>query len=188
MHNNVPLLDPATDRVIGEMDRLQAHVEGRYHAAISVLLFRADGAQMVQKRALAKHHSGGLWANACCSHPAPGEPAAEAATRRLDEEMGVRAPLRQIGVIRYRAPVRDQDGRRLVEHERVDLFTGAFEGAAEPDPAEAADWRWVFDPSRDIDTGDELAPWFALYLRVIKPDLQIGRQAPVDFGSFYLTE
>ncbi len=183
--NTVPLLDPATDRVVGAMDKLQAHVEGRYHAAVSVLVFRADGAQMVQKRAPAKYHSAGLWANACCSHPMPGEPALAAATRRLAEEMGVAAPLQPLGVIRYRAPVRDPQGRPMVEHERVDLFAGVFEGAADPDPDEASDWRWSRAPADDLGA-EMLAPWFALYLRLIAPPLP--NAAPVDFGTFELDE
>jgi isopentenyldiphosphate isomerase len=28
---------------------------------------------LIQRRALSKYHSGGLWANSCCSHPRYGE-------------------------------------------------------------------------------------------------------------------
>jgi isopentenyl-diphosphate delta-isomerase len=42
---------------------------------------------------LDKYHSPGLWSNACCSHPQPGEETKLAAIRRVTEELGVTIPL-----------------------------------------------------------------------------------------------
>jgi len=55
---------------------------------------------LIQKRALTKYHSGGLWTNSCCGHPRPSETLIEAATRRLKEEIGLSLslPLKEIGV------------------------------------------------------------------------------------------
>ena len=184
---NVVLLDPATDRILGEMEKLEAHRQGRYHAAVSVLLFRGDNAQFVQRRAQIKYHSGGLWANACCSHPFPGENLADAASRRLHEELGVVAPITEIGVIRYRCRVTGRDGAELVEHEHVRLFAGRFDGPAHPNPQEVDAVNWMDRPDTgDVATKANLTPWFRLYLRLISPEIITRNMAPIDFGFFDL--
>ena len=63
------ILVDANDHVIGQMEKLQAHQEGRLHRAISVCLFDHRGRWLLQRRALKKYHSPGLWSNSCCSHP-----------------------------------------------------------------------------------------------------------------------
>ena len=64
------ILVDGRDREIGTATKLQAHVEGTLHRAFSVVLLR-DGAEgpelLLAKRSMAKYHSGGLWANSCCS-------------------------------------------------------------------------------------------------------------------------
>ena len=184
---NVVLLDPATDRIVGEMEKLEAHQQGRYHAAMSVLLFRGDNAQLVQRRAQTKYHSGGLWANACCSHPRPGENIAHAASRRLQEELGVVTPVTEIGTIRYRCRVTGGNGFELIEHEHVRLFFGRFEGPVQPNPEEvdAVKWAERTDAS-DIGAKADLTPWFRLYLRIVCPDVIAHNMEPNDFGFFDL--
>jgi isopentenyl-diphosphate Delta-isomerase len=182
----VAILDTATDQIVGEMDKLQAHVEGRYHAAISVLLCRSDGLQLVQRRAVDKYHSGGLWANACCGHQKLGENAGDAVSRRLYEELGVLIPLSHIGVIRYRAHVRGPDGGHLMEHERVDLFTGLHDGDVNFNPAEASEIRWVSRDCRELTGAAELAAWFKLYMDVIGLEPRKADGRTIDFGYFDL--
>ncbi len=49
---------------------------------------------LIQQRALTKYHSGGLWANTCCSHPLPNEPLYHKAIhRRLNEELGMQCDM-----------------------------------------------------------------------------------------------
>src|SRR5262245_48862013 len=77
-------------RTTGVTRKLAAHrPPGQLHRAISIFLLDASGRLLIQRRARAKYHSGGLWSNTCCSHPAPGEAPADAAVRRLREELGV---------------------------------------------------------------------------------------------------
>jgi len=177
--SDVVLLDPADDRPVGTMEKLEAHRLGRYHAAISVLLVDAEGRHVLQQRAAGKYHSAGLWANACCSHPLPGEAVADAAHRRLREEMGIETRLVPLGVTRYRAQVGD-----LIEYEHVSLFGGVFEGAMAPDPDEAAAVMVV--PEAAI-AGLRLTPWFRLYLRELG-DIAgliggaLAGAAPKDYG------
>ena len=81
------------DNPIGAMEKLLAHEKGELHRALSVLIVNSKNEILLQRRALGKYHSPGLWTNTCCSHPYPGEDALEAANRRLKEEMGMTANL-----------------------------------------------------------------------------------------------
>ena len=77
------------DAPVGVMEKMEAHEKGVLHRAFSIFIFNSKGEMLLQQRADNKYHSAGLWTNACCSHPQPGEETATAAHRRLKEEMGV---------------------------------------------------------------------------------------------------
>ena len=81
------------DRKTGFMEKQEVHEKGLLHRAFSVFIFNQEGRMMLQKRARAKYHSGGLWTNTCCGHPRPGEKTLNAAKRRLYEEMGINCKL-----------------------------------------------------------------------------------------------
>ncbi len=158
------ILVDENDRELGTEPKLAAHERGLLHRAVSVFLFDGRGNTLLQRRAAGKYHSAGLWANACCSHPRPGESAADAARRRLREEMGVDCELRPIHTFTYRADV----GGGLVEHELDHVFAGRFDGEPAPNPAEVADWRWhdVAALERDVEANPErYARWLAAALR-----------------------
>ena len=188
MRQDVVLLDPATDAETGLMEKLEAHRLGRYHSAISLLIFDSEGRQLVQRRAAGKYHGGGLWANACCSHPLPGETVADAAMRRAREELGIAPRLRPAGTIRYRAPVpaaAEPDGR-LIEHEHVSLFVGRHDGPVDPDPEESDATGWLTRPALLAAIGaGGYVPWFALYMRTL-PERPDDWRAEADYGYFDL--
>jgi isopentenyl-diphosphate Delta-isomerase len=159
----VVLVD-ADDRPIGTMPKLAAHRCGLLHRAVSVFVRDRNGRLLLQQRALGKYHSGGLWTNACCSHPRPGEGAAEAAERRLVEEMSIACSLRFLFRMRYCAQV----SNGLVEHELVHVFSGQFDGVPDPNPAEVMAWRWRRAADIAADVGrrpDEYTVWFQRYCR-----------------------
>ena len=157
------ILVDASDREQGSAEKLDAHMRGLLHRAVSVLLFDSRGRTLLQKRAAGKYHSAGLWSNACCSHPRPGEETLAAARRRLREEMGVDAPLAHALSFVYRAEV----GGGLVEHELDHVFVGRFEGEPRPDPAEVEAWEWR-DAARLLSEvyaePERYAPWLPLAL------------------------
>ncbi len=151
------------DRETGTAPKLLAHERGDLHRAFSVMIHDRVGRQLLQKRHLGKYHSGGLWSNACCGHPRPGEDVKDAASRRLQEEMGFSCALTPLGTITYRAQV----GGNLIEHELVHILAGLYEGTVHPDPQEADDIAWR--SLAEIRQGAAAAPetytaWFRTYL------------------------
>lgn len=133
------LLVDAGDRPLGLADKLDAHRQGRLHRAFSVFVFDAAGRTLLQRRAAGKYHSGGLWSNACCSHPLATPALPVQARARLREEMGVDCPLRLVDHLVYAAPV----AADLSEHEFDHVLCGRSDARPRPDPAEVMDWRWL---------------------------------------------
>ena len=157
-------------RVQGEAPKLDAHQPpGRLHLAFSVLLFRPDGRVLLQRRAEAKYHFPGVWANACCSHPAPGEGVVASAERRLVEELGLRCDLTEVGAFVYRARC---ESTGLVEHELDHVLVGTTTGEPSPDPGEVAETCWelpagVLDGSFAGAGARKLAPWLVPALSLV---------------------
>jgi isopentenyl-diphosphate delta-isomerase len=169
------ILVDETDREIGYAEKLEAHRDGgRLHRAFSIVLFDAEGRMLLQQRASAKYHFGGLWTNACCGHPRRGEELLPAARRRLREELGVDTELRRAFSFRYTAT---DAGSGLTERELDHVLVGTVDGPVRPDPAEIDALRWV-DPgelSRDLDAHPErYTPWFADVVARL-PELQALR-------------
>ncbi len=131
------------DQEIGVEEKLVAHQQAKLHRAFSIFIIRYYANQLqtlLQQRQLNKYHSAGLWTNACCSHPMPGESIIEAGQRRLKEEMGISADLTEIGAFCYQAEV----GAGLTEHEFDHVLIGAFENDIIAfNPEEVASCRWV---------------------------------------------
>ncbi len=156
------ILIDTEDTVIGAEEKLMAHRRGLLHRAFSVLIFNSKKEMLLQKRATTKYHSGGLWTNACCGHPRPGEDTMSAAHRRLQEEMGFECELGFLYKFTYRAQLGE-----FTEHECDHVFVGYFDGIPEPDPAEAE--GWTARPVREIIADAERNPerytfWFRLIL------------------------
>jgi isopentenyl-diphosphate Delta-isomerase len=161
--NDPVILVDADDVQVGTAGKLDAHKRGLKHRAISVLVRNSAGELLLQQRNPAKYHSGLLWANACCSHPLPGESTADAAARRLNEEMGFTCTLEPLFKFDYRAPVSDE----LIENELVHVFGGMHDGPIAPDPAEVVQWKWIrFDDlAADLrDRPEAYAVWFQKYV------------------------
>lgn len=137
MEEQVVLVD-RRDREQGSAEKMSAHREGRLHRAFSVFIFNPRGELLLQRRAAGKYHSAGLWSNACCGHPRPGEDLLAAARQRLREEMGFETDIHQIGHFIYREPV----GAGLWEHEYDHVLTGEYGGNPVPNPVEVMEWKW----------------------------------------------
>ena len=138
------ILVDGLDREVGTATKLQAHIgKGRLHRAFSVVLVR-DGAggpeMLLSRRCEGKYHSGGLWANTCCSHPRAGEEVVDAAYRRVKEELGCEAEdLREVCAFVYRA----EFDNGVTEHEYDHVIVGGFAGQLDLDPSEVSEVRWI---------------------------------------------
>lgn len=179
------------DEEIGTCGKMQTHEEGRLHRAFSVFVFWQDSEEdsknpgscklLIQKRAKGKYHSGGKWANSCCSHPRHGETIQDAVSRRLPEETGINAAicdLREEGSFVYRA----EFANGLSEYEYDHVFTGLITGksterdycfARNPEEAEEmqfVDIEWLCQDV--LDAPGKYAPWFITALPIALKRLQ----------------
>ncbi len=147
------------------VEKLEAHQKGLRHKAVSVFVMHGTEV-LIQRRAMCKYHTPGLWANTCCTHPKWGEDPEDCAHRRLDEELGITGlKLEPRDRLEYRADV----GGGLIEHEVVDIFTAQVPERISvlPNPLEVMDVDWV-----DLDVLAGLArkdsgkytPWLKIYL------------------------
>lgn len=152
------------DGTLSPVEKLEVHQRGLRHLAISVFVMRGN-TTLLQRRALGKYHTPGLWTNSCCTHPRWGEASAQCAKRRLQEELGISdLTLKPAGQIEYRADV----GGGLIEHELVDIFTAEASEALSitPNPDEVMQTRWITlgDLATEIQHNPtQFTPWLRIY-------------------------
>ncbi len=127
------------DEKIGLMPKMEAHEKALLHRAFSVFVFNNKNELMLQKRALHKYHSPGLWTNTCCSHQRDGETSIEAGKRRLQEEMGFVTELEESISCIYKAPF----DNGLTEHELDHILIGSYNGEPAINEDEVASWKWM---------------------------------------------
>jgi isopentenyl-diphosphate Delta-isomerase len=167
------------DGALTPVEKLSVHRMGLRHKAVSVFVMKGDKV-LLQRRAMGKYHTPGLWANSCCTHPHWDEPPAGCARRRLAEELGIEG---LSPILRERVEYRADVGGGLTEHEVVDIFTAeAPEGLSiDPDPEEVMATRWVrlADLAAEAQAEpDRFTPWLRIYLEQhgarIFPDLALA--------------
>ena len=148
------------DEPVGTATKEEAHRRGDLHRAFSVFLYHEDRL-LIQQRAFHKYHSGGLWANACCSHPRPGEALEDAVRRRLKEEAGIECEVKEIFSFVYKHRFAED----LYEHEYDHVFLGEYCGDPVPNPEEIEAFRWISfgDLKRELaEDPENFAPWFVI--------------------------
>lgn len=170
MENSQPLvvLVNEDDSERGTMPKLPAHEPpGELHRAISVFVVDDAGRYLIQRRASGKYHFPGIWANACCSHPKPGENVADAGTRRLQEELGINAETRAVGWFIYEATCPNSG---LIERELDHVLLAHWTGEPELNPEEADASRWITEAEllEELATKPEqYSPWLPLAFQVL---------------------
>ena len=138
MEERVVLVDE-NDREIGTMPKMEAHQKAVLHRAISVFILNKKGEWLLQRRALSKYHSSGLWSNAACTHPRPNETYLEAANRRLKEEMGMECELTDLFNFIYKEKLDNE----LTEHELDHVFIGYSEEIPNFNAEEVCDYKYI---------------------------------------------
>ena len=149
------------DQQIGLMPKLEAHQKAVLHRAFSVFILNDKNELMLQQRAEHKYHSPLLWTNTCCSHQRDGETNIQAGSRRLMEEMGFEADLRELFHFIYKAPF----DNGLTEHELDHVMIGYFNGNPEINPEEVAQFKWmtIEDVKKDMSVHPDIyTVWFKI--------------------------
>lgn len=154
------------DREIGSMEKIKAHQDGVLHRAFSVFLFNNKKELLMQKRAISKYHSGGLWSNTCCSHPAPGQSLQEAVNSALQRELGILCAVNSVGSFIYKKEL----GNGLIEHEYDHLFVGNYDGSIKINPEEVDEIKYMNVPDilKDVKANSEnYTAWFSGTLEIV---------------------
>ena len=160
------------DRPVGSAGKAEAHRRGLLHRAFSVFLVSGN-TMHIQQRALHKYHSGGLWSNACCSHPRVGEALSDAVQRRLQQELGLRTPCREIGAFVYHHKFSEE----LFEYEYDHVFVGEYTGRVTLNPEEAMAMQWVeLDAlAKDLQQNPQkYSAWFLTAAPMVLAELKKG--------------
>ncbi len=161
MTEELVILVNEQDQKIGLMPKMEAHQKAVLHRAFSVFIFNDKKELMLQRRALDKYHSPGLWTNTCCSHQRDGESNIQAGKRRLKEEMGFSAELKEATWFIYKAPF----DNGLTEHELDHILIGNFNEEPIINSEEVDAWKWMSlsDVKKDIDANpDSYTAWFKI--------------------------
>ena len=159
------------DEPLGLMEKMEAHRKALLHRAFSIFVFNKKGELLLQQRAFHKYHSGGQWANTCCSHQRENETTLEAAHRRLQEEMGLDTPLTEVFSFIYKAKLDNE----LSEHEFDHVLFGFYDGKPEINPEEVSDW--VYKPIDELQADIENHPekytiWLQIALKEVVKHLE----------------
>lgn len=174
MIDSLLILVDENDQEIGQMGKMETHKLGLLHRAFSIFIFNSKGELLLQKRAMGKYHSAGLWSNTCCSHPQVGESIVEAAERRLQEEMGIRTTLKTIYSFIYQATF----DNGLTEHEYDHVLVGNCDELPIINREEVSDYRYISleDLTDEIHTmPDQYSIWLKICFAELKQQLQTIR-------------
>jgi isopentenyl-diphosphate delta-isomerase len=172
MDNNLIALVNENDEVTGYSNKMDVHRSGQLHRAFSIFIFNDDYKILLQRRALSKYHSGGLWTNACCSHLVFGDNFDSAVHCKLNQEMGFDCNLEHIFTFNYKT----QLGNGLIENELDHVFLGHFNGSPNPNPAEVSEWKWadLIEVNTDlINNKDNYTYWFNIAFQKVLQHLEI---------------
>jgi isopentenyl-diphosphate Delta-isomerase len=139
MNETLVILVDENDHQTGLMEKMEAHRKASLHRAVSVFIINSNGEWILQKRAYNKYHSKGLWTNACCTHPLPGESEQESANRRILEEMGISCKLKKLFTFMYKEKLENE----LIEHEYDHVFIGVSDNMPVINTSEVVEWKKI---------------------------------------------
>ncbi len=150
------------NRVLDYRPKADVHAgNGTLHRAFSIFLFNAQGEVLLQRRAASKPLWPDFWSNACCSHPRRGETEAEAAVRRLAEELGLEAEPEYIYTFTYHAPYEDVGA----EHEICSVFLARAHAPVVANQTEISELVWLSPEALDEalqSDPDAYTPWLKM--------------------------
>ena len=173
MNEEKVILVDENDQPIGLMEKIEAHEKALLHRAFSVFVLNSNNELMLQRRALHKYHSPGLWTNTCCSHQRENETTLHAGVRRLKEEMGFVTSLEEKFSFIYKASF----DNGLTEHEYDHVLVGFYEKDPVINKDEVSEWKWMplLDVKKDILSNPDLyTPWFKIIFEKFFEELGVS--------------
>ena len=108
------------DNVIGQASREEAHKKGMLHRIVDIFVFNSQGELLLQKRSEKKDTNPGLWTFSAGDHVESGETYLEAANKELEEELGIKIGLQEVGTFISKDPNHF--------NQMIKMFTGVHDG------------------------------------------------------------
>ncbi len=125
------------DQVVGQASRKEVHAKGLIHRSVHILVFNEQGELFLQKRSMNKDENPGYWDTSAAGHVNAGEDYEPCAHRELEEELGIRTELREIGRFSARPET-------FAEHVRV--YSGVAQSSITINKDEISEGRfWTFE-------------------------------------------
>ena len=151
------------DKVTGTATRREIHKHGLLHRAVHIFVFNPADQIYIQRRSISKDRHPGKLDSSAAGHVDPGETYEQAAIRELQEELGIRAEVKEI----LRVPASEQ-----TDNEHVVLFKAVTELEPVPDEEEI---QWGAFMSREQvteliqESPEDFVPAFILLWRKFTP-------------------
>jgi isopentenyl-diphosphate delta-isomerase len=156
------ILVDSDDNVLGYETKDACHRgDGLLHRAFSIFIFNSKNELLLQQRSKDKRLWGLYWSNTCCSHPRKGETYEQATVRRLQEELGLKAPLKFLFKFQYQARFGDVGS----ENEVCSVYVGKSDTPPQPNPNEIADWKYISAEALEEEMRahpERFTPWFKM--------------------------
>ena len=165
--NDLVVLLDSSGRPTGTARKSTVHTDRTpLHLALSCYVVRADGRVLLTRRSSSKRTFPGVWTNACCGHPRPGEAVDDAVRRHLRDELRIRPDRLRLALpdFTYRAEM----ANGIVEHEVCPVYVASTSDDPTLDPDEADEMEWVmWDDLRNRASQhpDTLSPWSVTQVR-----------------------
>lgn len=168
----VVLVDSAGS-AIGTQSKASVHgTSTPRHLAFSCHVIDANGRLLVTRRALGKRTWPGVWTNAFCGHPQPGERLDDAVRRRARFELGITIDRVTCALPDFGYSARDASG--IEENELCPVFIARAAGPLAANPDEVAEARWTSVPALSAATAATpfvFSPWLVQHLAPLMPHL-----------------
>lgn len=126
------------------------------HLAFSCHVVDGRGRLLVTRRSLGKRTWAGVWTNALCGHPGPGESLEDAVRRRAAFELGLGVDDVSCALPDFGYVARDA-ASGLEENEHCPVFIARATSEPDPNPDEVVGVQWTSVPA--LSAAVEAAPW-----------------------------
>ena len=153
--------------------REKDHVHGTStprHLAFSCHVVNDQGQLLVTRRSLAKKTWPGVWTNAFCGHPAPGESLEDAVRRRAAFELGLSLDEIVCVLPDFEYSARDASGIQENEFCPVFIARAASPVTANPDEVSETQWTTVAELAAATQaTAWAFSPWLIKHFPELVP-------------------